>query len=436
LRVLPDALGVSRTTVSNAYSRPDQLNPRLRQRILQTARQLGYAGPHPAARSLRSGRADAVGVLLTETLSYAFTDPAAVRFLEGMAQAGERAGVSLLLVPALPTAAGATAVREAVVDGFVVYSMPDAHPGVLAVVERRQPTVIVDEPRLQGTPLVGIDDRAAARQAAEHLLALGHERFGVVCFRLSLDGYSGPVDAARLAGATFQVTHDRLAGYADALRAAGLDFRDVPIQERAPNSPEAGAAAAAALLDRRHPPTAILSTSDQLAIGLLEQARRRGIAVPRDLSVVGFDDIDAAAAVTPSLTTGSHCSTRAALPGGSSSARKRRRRARRCCCPPNWWSAPPRRLCGRAAAAAPARPARATPHPQDQEPHRRGASHDRLHRLADRSGPDTQGRLVRTAQRAGPPGADPPGPSPPGAAAPAAAGGLRLLADRLEPSTS
>lgn len=303
LQTIADALGVSRTTVSNAYSRPDQLNPRLRQRILETARQLGYAGPHPAARSLRSGRADAVGVLLTETLSYAFTDPAAVRFLEGMAEAGEQAGVSLLLVPALPASSEATAVREAVVDGFVLYSMPDAHPGVLAVLERRLPTVVVDEPRIQGVPFVGTDDRSAARQATEHLLALGHERFGVVCFRLSLDGYSGPVDAARLAGATFQITRDRLAGYADALRAAGLDFQDVPIEERAPNSPTAGAAAAAALLDRRHPPTAILSTSDQLAIGLLEEARRRGIAVPRDLSVVGFDDIDAAAAVTPSLTT-------------------------------------------------------------------------------------------------------------------------------------
>jgi DNA-binding LacI/PurR family transcriptional regulator len=303
LQTIADALGVSRTTVSNAYSRPDQLNPRLRQRILEAARQLGYAGPHPAARSLRSGRADAVGVLLTETLSYAFTDPAAVRFLEGMAQAGEQAGVSLLLVPALPVAADATAVREAVVDGFVVYSMPRDHPGVLAVVERRQPTVIVDEPRLQGTPFVGIDDRAAARQAAEHLLALGHERFGVVCFPLSLDGYNGPVDAARIRGGTFQITRDRLAGYVDALGAAGLSLHDVPIEERVGNSHEAGAAAAATLLDRRLPPTAILSTSDQMAIGVIEEARRRGIAVPERLSVVGFDDIAPAATATPPLTT-------------------------------------------------------------------------------------------------------------------------------------
>jgi len=121
-----------------------------------------YPGPHAAARSLRSGHADAVGVLLTETLSYAFTDPAAVLFLQGLAEAGEHAGVSLLLVPALPVGSEAAAVREAVVDGFVVYSMPSDHPGVLAVLERRLPTVVVDEPRQEGMPFVGIDDRAAA----------------------------------------------------------------------------------------------------------------------------------------------------------------------------------------------------------------------------------------------------------------------------------
>lgn len=302
LQTIADALGVSRTTVSNAYSRPDQLNPQLRRRILKVARDLGYAGPHPAARSLRSGRAGAVGVLLTETLSYAFTDPAAVRFLEGMALAGEEAGVGLLLVPAMPSGAEATAVRNAVVDGFVVYSMPDDHPAILAAVERRLPLVVVDQPRIEGVPIVGIDDRSAAPQAVEHLLALGHERFGVLCFRLALDDYGGPVDAARLDAATFQITRERLAGYADALRAAGLDFSKVPIEETK-NSPAAAAAAAAALLDRRPPPTAILATSDQLAIAVLKESRRRGIAVPDQISVVGFDDIGGAAAVTPALTT-------------------------------------------------------------------------------------------------------------------------------------
>jgi DNA-binding LacI/PurR family transcriptional regulator len=85
LQTVADAVGVSRSTVSNAYSRPDQLSPELRARILAAAEQLGYAGPNPSARSLRRGKVDAIGVLLTANLSIAFRDPYAVSFLGGLA---------------------------------------------------------------------------------------------------------------------------------------------------------------------------------------------------------------------------------------------------------------------------------------------------------------------------------------------------------------
>src|ERR671935_2203343 len=88
LATIAEALGVSRATVSNAYNRPDQLSPALRERILATAQRLGYAGPDPAARGLRLRRTGTVGVLLGEELSYAFTDPAAALFLEGVARTG------------------------------------------------------------------------------------------------------------------------------------------------------------------------------------------------------------------------------------------------------------------------------------------------------------------------------------------------------------
>ena len=77
------ALGVSPSTVSNAYNRPDQLSAALRERVLHTASELGYAGPDPVARSLRSGRAAAVGVVFHDRLAHAFDDPAAVLFLQG-----------------------------------------------------------------------------------------------------------------------------------------------------------------------------------------------------------------------------------------------------------------------------------------------------------------------------------------------------------------
>jgi DNA-binding LacI/PurR family transcriptional regulator len=113
LASLAAELGVSRTTVSNAYNRPDQLSAPLRERVLEAARRLGYPGPDPVARSLRTRRAGAVGLLLTEALSYAFRDPVATGFLEGLALACERAGQGLLLIPVSPEHADVAAVSTA-----------------------------------------------------------------------------------------------------------------------------------------------------------------------------------------------------------------------------------------------------------------------------------------------------------------------------------
>src|SRR5262245_10037573 len=120
LQTVADAAGVSRSTVSNAYNRPDQLSAELRGRILDAARELGYAGPDAAARSLRSGRAGALGVLFPETLSYVLSDPYAVEFLRGLAAVAEAHGTGLLLVPLdeVDIDAGCLAARQAVVDGF------------------------------------------------------------------------------------------------------------------------------------------------------------------------------------------------------------------------------------------------------------------------------------------------------------------------------
>src|ERR1700724_1869970 len=85
LASLAGELQVSRATISNAYNRPDQLSADLRERVLATAKRLGYPGPDPVARSLRTRKAGAVGLVLTQNLSYAFRDPAAVGVLEGLA---------------------------------------------------------------------------------------------------------------------------------------------------------------------------------------------------------------------------------------------------------------------------------------------------------------------------------------------------------------
>ena len=122
LASLAAELGISRTTVSNAYNRPDQLSAATRERVLAVAAELGYGGPDPAGRSLRSGRAGSVGVLLTENLTYAFTDPGLVQFLRGVADEMSAAGMAMLLLPADADRDGAL-VRSAIVDAFIVCSI-------------------------------------------------------------------------------------------------------------------------------------------------------------------------------------------------------------------------------------------------------------------------------------------------------------------------
>ena len=345
LASLAAELGVSRTTVSNAYNRPDQLSPELRRRVLETARRLGYPGPDPVARSLRTRHAGAVGLLLTEVLAYAFRDPAALCFLEGLALACEEAGRGLLLVPALPgplagvqlggtpllggpalsgyrgvplgdeaglgelaalgarSIAGAplTTVQSAAVDGFVVYSVPDDDPHLAAVLQRPVPTVVCDQPVLPDVDRVGIDDRAAMLAVVGHVLRLGHRRIGVLCMRLGRDRNDGPVSSARARENYSHVQRARLSGVRAACAQVGVDAAGVPVVECPEHTAAAGEYGAAALLDRQPAPTAIVCTSDVLALGALTEAGRRGLAVPGALTVTGFDCVPEAARV--GLTT-------------------------------------------------------------------------------------------------------------------------------------
>jgi DNA-binding LacI/PurR family transcriptional regulator len=288
LQTIADALGVSRTTVSNAYNRPDQLAPQLREKVLETARSLGYAGPDPAARRLRSGLRGAIGLMFSERLSYAFTDPGAVGFLQGLTEATEEKGYELLLLPGMRGEHREVAsVRDAVVGAFCLYCMPDDHPAVAAAYERRLPVVIVDEPRSPGAFFVGIDDRDGARQTAAHVAALGHERVAIIVDRLVDDSGEGLVGPERLARSDCKVSRERVGGYLD-----GVDgVAPVQIYEVLANFPECGARGARELMALDPPPTAILCSTDVLALGAMKALREQGLEVPRDVSVTGFDDV-------------------------------------------------------------------------------------------------------------------------------------------------
>jgi DNA-binding LacI/PurR family transcriptional regulator len=268
----------------------------LRGRILIAAEDLGYAGPDPSARALARGTTGAVGVLLTDSLRYAFTDEVATTFLGAIAEELAPTGLALTLLSASEQTTRIPA-RDVPMDGAVVYSCDTRSTAVEWLTRRKLPLVFVDQASAPGIPSVNIDDRTGARAAAQHLVDLGHRRIGVVTTNVA--GPNGIV-ADPLAAANGHTTKQRMLGWLDALNAAGI--QPTVVQEW-PSDERSGNEAGRLLLDTHARPTAILCFSDVIAYGVVHAAHGLGLDVPEDLSVVGFDDNPLAQRMRPALTT-------------------------------------------------------------------------------------------------------------------------------------
>ena len=304
LDTIAQQVGVSRATVSNAYNRPDQLSPQLRERIIATAKRLGYAGPNPVARSLATQRAGSVAFMLCEGLSSAFSDPALSIMLDALASTVDSGDRALLLLPGISDAGPrAQSVIRAQTDVVVAYSLPDDAPALQAVLERKLPLVVVDQPIVPGSARVQVDDFGGAELAARHLTELGHRRVAILSFSLTADGWRGPATPERVRSAHFRVSLDRYAGYLKGLAEQGIVADEVPLWEAPGSVRELGREGARWLFGLRPRPTAVLCMSDELALGALRAADELGLAVPGEVSIVGFDDTPAASWGTPSLTT-------------------------------------------------------------------------------------------------------------------------------------
>jgi DNA-binding LacI/PurR family transcriptional regulator len=299
LKDLAKALNVAASTISNAYNRPDQLSQTLRTQILETAQQMGYSGPHPVARGLRQQRLGVIGVLFGARLSYAFRDPAAVLFLQGISLATEKEGLGLTIVPApLGALQDQVGVRNAAVDGFITYCLPQG-PLIESVLERRLPMVLVDHDPQPGRLHVNINDEAGARQTARHLMELGHRHIGILSLGQSSTLRNGWVtDLNGIDTGVCEATRARLVGYSSELEAAGLVWtKDFFVYECRGNTPGQGRLGLREILGCNPCPTAILAMSDVLALGVLAEAQSLGLRVPEDISVIGFDDVPEAAKV-------------------------------------------------------------------------------------------------------------------------------------------
>ena len=274
---------VSTATASRALSNPALVSEATRRSVLHAAKRAGYR-PNLLARSLRKQQAHAIVVLVP-----ALENPFYPEIIRGMEAAAREREYSLMLGLTLFDEAVETSyvelVRNQRADGILVLDGGLQH--LLDAEGRFQvPSVQVIE-RLPGVemPWVGIDDKAASVKATRHLINLGHKRIG------------------HIAGLPrCSVTPVRIAGYRSALKAAGIGF-DPRLVETGDFLLASGEAAAQRLMALPEPPTAIFCGNDDSALGAMRHLRSLGLKVPRDVSIVGFDDTHLAATSEPPLTT-------------------------------------------------------------------------------------------------------------------------------------
>ncbi|HEY0239917.1 MAG TPA: LacI family DNA-binding transcriptional regulator [Friedmanniella sp.] len=290
LREIANRAEVSVMTVSYAFNDPGRVSDATRERVLAAATELGYQGKNPWATALRRGRAGALGVVFSEHLTYAFTDPQATDFLAGVASVCAEEGLGLTIIPTIGDAEDAQRVAAAPVDGYVFWTTRTDDPCLDAAARTHRPCAIQGGPAHDGFVRVGAPDREAATAIARLGLS-GQVRHPVVLsFSLDTDrvaraGYGIPLEAAQM-----PVTYDRLAGFHDAVIASGLGWDETYVLALSRNDRgEAYRALSAAITDGV-PVDLVLCTSDELALGALDALRECELVVPDEVSVTGWDD--------------------------------------------------------------------------------------------------------------------------------------------------
>ncbi|MFF2272516.1 LacI family DNA-binding transcriptional regulator [Agromyces sp. NPDC058136] len=302
--------GVSASTASLAFSGSGPVSDATKQRVFDAAAALGYGGPDPRARSLRRGRSGIVGVVLEERVRTAFLDPVKIQMLDGIAEGIAPLSAGLLLLTDSGGAGGAgehaVSIESAPVDAVVLVGCSPRLAESVEVLRRRGiPAVAIEGAADDGVPEISIDNLPATRRGAEYLRELGHTRVAIVTLPVDAARTRGPLTPELERDCAVGVTSERLAG-------ARTVFPEAPAQVAGASSIEEGRDAALALLaDPSARPTAIIAQSDLLAAGVILAAEELGIAVPAELSVVGFDGIrvdglqhDLTTLVQPSVAKG------------------------------------------------------------------------------------------------------------------------------------
>ena len=287
MRDVATATGVSQSTVSRVLSGAPTavpIAPDTRERVMAAARSLGYR-PNPLARGLRGSRTMLLGVIVRE-----ITDPFFAGAVEQISTAAGRLGYNVVLGTAHARADEALALWAVLearhCDAIVLLGDMRDQPRVIEDLRTSQVPVVAlwEGSRPTEIPSVSVDNKLGIDAVIEHLLGLGHRRIA----------FAGGRRLGDIA--------EREEAFVDALARAGVSLPKGYVRS-ATNNAASGGEMLGALLGLAQPPTAAVFATDVLAIGALHEAHKRGVQVPRDLSITGFDDIPMAAYAVPALTT-------------------------------------------------------------------------------------------------------------------------------------
>jgi DNA-binding LacI/PurR family transcriptional regulator len=278
--------GVSRATVSRVVNGEQNVRPEVRQRVEDVIRRTGYS-PNAAARSLVSKRTGVIGLVIPSRVHSLFEDPYFAQLIQGVTLASNRAGTTLSLflfqTEAEERDLYPRVVESGFLDGVIITATRMGDPLVARMTSRGMPLVMVGRPELDDVSYVDVDNRAGAAMAGRHLVDIGRRRIGVI-------GAPTNTTAGR----------DRLDGFLDGLSDRGRSF-DTDLRADGDFSEASGYEAMGVLLERGV--DAVFVASDTMAFGALRAARERGLDVPHDVAVVGFDGFTASQNSVPPLTT-------------------------------------------------------------------------------------------------------------------------------------
>ncbi len=276
--------GVSPSTISRAVNGKKYVKPEIRERILELVRETGYV-PNSAARSMVLKRTFTVGIVIPDTFNMFQRQlfSTVERSLEGF---GYHTSFFFVVWEPESELRCLRRIKAEKLDGIIMIHEV-ARPEFYDFLAKSQlPAVLCTFTRAGGFfHSVHVDEEAAARTATEHLVSLGHRRIGL------------------LSGTHFSFGAQRAEGYRSGLAASGIEAREADAVLLPSYTPEEGRSGMRALLERDLGLTAVFAATDELAIGAVRALYEAGLKVPRDVSVIGFDDIDISAYLSPGLTT-------------------------------------------------------------------------------------------------------------------------------------